>query len=158
MLYTALIVQTIGKCYHLFDHDKSNSQASCHFCSIHCVSLGGPSMLYACGCADSSIHVWSRLPSVSDTPSLSSHMIKTELMRLPHDDHCTLRGHSGPVYGTCFNATGQFLLSASEDNTIRLWDLQKHTCAVCYRGHTYPVWDVAFRYIVAGAEFSSFSF
>ena len=57
-----------------------------------------------------------------------------------------LMGHHGPVYGACFSAKGQYLLSSSEDCTVRLWDVDKRSCVVCYRGHQYPVWNVAFRY------------
>lgn len=29
--------------------------------------------------------------------------------------------------------------------TVRLWDTVTHQCHVVYDGHSYPVWDVAFR-------------
>ena len=102
------------------------------------------SMQYACGFADSSIHLWSRLPNTTSN-SATNHMIRTQPVGLPDSDHHSLIGHSGPVYGTCFNASGEYLLSSSEDNSVRLWDTQTHVCAVNYQGHTYPVWDVSFR-------------
>lgn len=37
-----------------------------------------------------------------------------------------------------------YLLSCSEDGTIRLWSLQTFTCLVGYKGHNYPVWDTQF--------------
>ena len=56
-----------------------------------------------------------------------------------------LRGHRGAVYSVCFNSKGQYLLSSAEDCTVRLWDVDKRSCVVCYHGHQYPVWNVTFR-------------
>ncbi|EDV26865.1 uncharacterized protein TRIADDRAFT_37330 [Trichoplax adhaerens] len=65
-------------------------------------------------------------------------------------------GHSGPVYAVSINPEGTFLLSASEDGTIRLWSLHTFTCIVCFKGHSYPVWDVKFSprgyYFVSGSH------
>lgn len=85
----------------------------------------------------------------------------------------TLLGHSGPVYRVAFSPDRQLLLSCSEDCSskrliklkflsvtlivdylylkpfkiyfpVRLWSLLTWSCVVCYKGHTYPVWDVRF--------------
>lgn len=98
-------------------------------------------MQYACGFADSSLHVWTHLPNSTHS---SCHMSRTTATHPLPSDHQTLVGHSGPVYGVSFNANGSFILSASEDCSVRLWDLQRGACVVSYEGHTYPVWDVAF--------------
>lgn len=49
-----------------------------------------------------------------------------------------------------------YLLSSSEDGTVRLWSLQTFTCLVGYKGHNYPVWDVSFSphgyYFVSGGH------
>ncbi len=59
-----------------------------------------------------------------------------------------------------------YLLSSSEDGTVRLWSLQTFTCLVGYKGHNYPVWDTQFSpfgyYFVSGghdrvARYSRFS-
>lgn len=86
-----------------------------------------------------------------------------------------LLGHGGPVYATSFSPDRNFLLTCSEDATskkkvvwstlrvclfikrsgffflnfvaVRLWSLQTWTNLCCYKGHMFPVWNVAFRYI-----------
>ena len=88
------------------------------------------------------------------------------LIVIPISAHCILRGHTGPVYSTCFTDGGCFLLSASEDTTgellkilfnvfamictlyliVRLWSIRDMECLVCYRGHNYPVWGVSSRW------------
>lgn len=49
-----------------------------------------------------------------------------------------------------------YLLSSSEDGTVRLWSLQTFTCLVGYKGHNYPVWDTQFSpygyYFVSGGH------
>ncbi|KAA0721969.1 TFIID subunit 5 Transcription initiation factor [Triplophysa tibetana] len=67
-----------------------------------------------------------------------------------------LYGHGGPVYGVSFSPDRNYLLSSSEDGTIRLWSLQTFTCLVGYKGHNYPVWDTQFSpfgyYFVSGGH------
>lgn len=56
----------------------------------------------------------------------------------------TLVGHSGPVYSLSFNSDQQWLLSGSEDATVRLWNVNNLDNVVVYKGHQYAVWDVCF--------------
>mmetsp|Transcript_7808 Transcript_7808/g.11827 ORF Transcript_7808/g.11827 Transcript_7808/m.11827 type:complete len:624 (-) Transcript_7808:34-1905(-) len=60
------------------------------------------------------------------------------------DDYTTLIGHSGAVFGLSFSPDSRFLLSGSEDNTVRLWSLESNNNLVAYTSHNYPVWDVDF--------------
>ncbi|KAI9292158.1 WD40 repeat-like protein [Neoconidiobolus thromboides FSU 785] len=55
-----------------------------------------------------------------------------------------LIGHSGPVYGISFSPCSRYLISCSEDGTVRLWNTLTFICLACYRGHNYPIWDVDF--------------
>ncbi|KAG0426796.1 hypothetical protein HPB47_026118 [Ixodes persulcatus] len=55
-----------------------------------------------------------------------------------------LMGHSGPVTAVSFSPDHTYLLSSSEDSTIRLWSLLTWTNVVCYKGHSFPIWDVKF--------------
>ncbi|KAH8305221.1 hypothetical protein KR018_005269 [Drosophila ironensis] len=56
----------------------------------------------------------------------------------------SLTGHQGPVYGCCFNPEDRFLLSCSEDYTVRLWCLLSWKCIVIYTGHLAPVCHVVY--------------
>ncbi|KAI5171798.1 transcription initiation factor TFIID subunit 5 [Nematocida sp. LUAm3] len=53
-----------------------------------------------------------------------------------------LIGHSGPVYGVKFFASKRFLLSCSQDCTVRLWSLDTFSEIAMYKGHYFPVWDI----------------
>ena len=142
---------------HVISHDY-HVTVMCHAVfkkknRVHCAAINSTSKLYACGFSDSSIHLWSQLPPATDhmtshsppppppPPSINSQHFEGK----PRKDHALLLGHHGAVQGACFNADGRFLLSASEDCSLRLWDTLSHSALVSYRGHAYPVWDVAFR-------------
>lgn len=53
-----------------------------------------------------------------------------------------LVGHSGPVYACKFSPDNQFLFSASQDGTVRMWSLCTFSSIVVYKGHYGPVWDL----------------
>ena len=36
---------------------------------------------------------------------------------------CTLAGHSGPVGSAAFSADGKWILSGSEDELVKIWDV-----------------------------------
>ncbi|WFC98899.1 Transcription initiation factor TFIID subunit 5 [Malassezia yamatoensis] len=112
--------------------------------------------LMAAGFEDSYVQVWSlkqeplqelqgdfNLSAIRDRRSLNKH-------REPYP-HSTrkLIGHSAAVYGVAFDPVGgsasspRHLLSASADGTARLWSLDTYSALVAYRGHNYPIWDVA---------------
>ena len=48
-------------------------------------------------------------------------------------DSKMLLGHSGPIYSVAFSSDRQFLVSASEDATIRLWSLVTFTNLIAYK-------------------------
>lgn len=48
-----------------------------------------------------------------------------KLLTLPTLNYkSTLKGHRGSVRQMCFSQDGQFVVSVSEDETVRLWDLR----------------------------------
>ena len=50
-----------------------------------------------------------------------------------------LQAHSGSVYSSAFTHDDKFLLTCSEDTTIRLWDLHLLNNRAIFCGHNYPV-------------------
>ncbi|XP_078421133.1 transcription initiation factor TFIID subunit 5 [Cetorhinus maximus] len=130
------------------------------------VDFTDDSSLIAGGFADSTVRVWSvtpkKLRSVKGATDLSLIDKESEdvLERIMDEktacEFKMLLGHGGPVYGTSFSPDRNYLLSSSEDGTVRLWSLQTFTCLVGYKGHNYPVWDTQFSpygyYFISGGH------
>ncbi|KAF2821770.1 vegetative incompatibility protein HET-E-1 [Ophiobolus disseminans] len=56
----------------------------------------------------------------------------------------TLEGHSSSVSAVAFSPDGQLVASASNDNTVRLWEAATGTCCSTLEGHSDYVRAVAF--------------
>ena len=57
--------------------------------------------------------------------------------------------HNGPVRAVTFSPTGgnsKFVASASDDNTLKIWDAQSRKCTQTLRGHTDTVWSPTFSH------------
>jgi WD40 repeat protein len=55
-----------------------------------------------------------------------------------------LQGHSASVWACAFSPDGAKLLSASADNTLKLWDAASGQCLATLQGHSASVWACAF--------------
>ncbi|XP_070801565.1 transcription initiation factor TFIID subunit 5 [Pituophis catenifer annectens] len=130
------------------------------------VDVTDDSSMIVGGFADSTVRVWSvtpkKLRSVKSATDLSVIDKESDdvLERIMDEKTASelkiLYGHSGPVYGASFSPDRNYLLSCSEDGTIRLWSLLTFSCLVGYKGHNYPVWDTQFSpygyYFVSGGH------
>jgi serine/threonine protein kinase/WD40 repeat protein len=55
-----------------------------------------------------------------------------------------LRGHTANVWKICFSPDGQFLATASSDQSIRIWEVRSRRLLSVLRGHANEVWSLAF--------------
>ena len=58
-------------------------------------------------------------------------------------DNFTLFGHSGPITAFAITPDGQHVLSASEDHTLRVWDLVSGAQSFLLQGHTRQITSIA---------------
>ncbi|KAI8368554.1 WD40-repeat-containing domain protein [Blakeslea trispora] len=104
---------------------------------LNCITISDDTTLVAGGFSESFIKVWSlkgkKLQSKQEAEQ-----------GLEGSDYKKLVSHSGPVYGISFSHDNKYLISCSEDQTVRLWCLETFTNVAVYKSHNYPVWDVDF--------------
>lgn len=62
----------------------------------------------------------------------------------PYSTLLVLSGHTSPVYSAAFSPDGGRIVTASWDNTARIWDANKGVQRVLMRGHTNNIWSAAF--------------
>jgi len=114
-----------------------------------CSEISNDSTLLACGYNDSyiDIHSLSKNPlrKLKNSSELSKIDIKGKDEKF-EDIGETIRliGHSGPVYSIKFCSSNKYLISASQDCTIRLWSLELFKPIAVYKAHVFPIWSVDF--------------
>uniref|UniRef100_A0A6G3MG79 Transcription initiation factor TFIID subunit 5 (Trinotate prediction) n=1 Tax=Henneguya salminicola TaxID=69463 RepID=A0A6G3MG79_HENSL len=112
------------------------------------------SSLLAAGMSNSAIKIWSLtfqklkmykpIEELQKNDKSSFDIYDKVLNERNCPDNCTFEGHSGSVYGLCFNPYNTLLLSGASDGHIRLWQMYTHSCLSLYKGHVSVVWDVQF--------------
>lgn len=103
--------------------------------ALNCSAVSADGAQVVGGFGDSSVRLWDS--RVSGTAGSSAG---AGLGSRP----ARLVGHAGPVYSVHWTRCGRFVLSGSEDSTVRLWSALHRTDIVAYRGHNFPVWSVRF--------------
>ncbi|KAJ8317778.1 hypothetical protein KUTeg_004672 [Tegillarca granosa] len=120
------------------------------------VDISPDKTVLSAGFEDSTVKLWSITPGLIHSKQVqydpSTLFLAADFWDLQEDpdtesktqyrEVAIMRGHNGAVYKTCFTSDSKYLLSSSEDCSVRLWDLETHTNKVCYIGHNYPVWDL----------------
>lgn len=116
---------------------------------LNCLSINNDETMICGGFSDSFIRVWSitgkNLRGITKPRNINGNVDNLDRFREPVGSQCKkLIAHSGPIYSTSFSPDNKYLVSVSEDKTVRLWSLDTFSNVVCYKGHNYPVWDVDF--------------
>jgi transcription initiation factor TFIID subunit 5 len=113
---------------------------------LNCSALSPDGSQVAAGFGDSTLRLWDA--KASGTAGGGAGGFGRPAVRLV--------GHCGPVYSVDWTKCARFVLSGSEDGTVRLWSAVTHADLVAYRGHNYPVWSVGFspldHYFASGSH------
>ena len=73
----------------------------------------------------------------------SPHCSVSSFKPRKHHQGVLLDGHTAPVHAMVWNEDGDFLASASEDKTVRIWDMTMHQVSTLW-GHSKAVRALAF--------------
>jgi len=125
---------------------------------VNSISISNDGSLVSAGLSDSSVRTWDLKAHLKPGEyekfkyqSQQAPMYKRSdypVDSKPSDPtvpgYSKLIGHCGSVYSTHLSHDHQFLLSSSEDATVRLWHMDSKMNFVAYKGHNSPVWSVRF--------------
>lgn len=108
-----------------------------HTNSIYTLALTLDGQTLVSGGRDATLHVW-------DLNTLSNYSSRSPTHRVIGDGLMyTLSGHSDSINAVAISSNGQLLVSGSEDNTIKLWNLHTQECLATLEGHEAEVKAVA---------------
>lgn len=125
---------------------------------VNCVTLSHDGRLLAIGCQSSDIVVCSIDPSKAlysmkpakhlrhllsnvSMNSSSDHILNTASAMEPSNER-VLIGHTATIFALAFEPNQQtYLLSGSQDCTLRLWHLSTWSCLIVYKLHHLPILD-----------------
>ena len=108
-----------------------------HTGSIYALCLSPDGQILVSGGRDTSLKVWNlHAASNYNSTSPTSRIIGDGLLH-------ALTGHSESINCVSISPDGKMLVSGSEDNTIKLWDLDTGECLASLAGHEAGVKSVA---------------
>jgi len=116
---------------------------------LTCSEISDDSLFLACGYSDSYIDIHSLTSESLLHLKTSSELSKMDLRGKDEkfDDAGLVKrliGHSGAIYSIKFSPCSKFLISASQDCTVRLWSLEIFKTIAIYKAHVFPIWTVDF--------------
>lgn len=130
--------------------------------NLTCAEISNDVAFLACGYADSYIDIHSLTKAPLKELLSSTDLGKMDIKGKDEKYNMVgsvkrLIGHSGPVFSLKFNSSSTFLVSASQDCTVRLWSLDLFKCVAVYKAHAFPIWalDFApndFHFVSGGAD------
>ncbi|KCZ77530.1 hypothetical protein H311_01457, partial [Anncaliia algerae PRA109] len=108
---------------------------------LTCSELSDDLKILALGFKNSRIEIHS-LDGPLKKLKKSSELEKTEQKEMFEETNKEkLIGHQGPVYSIKFYKSNKFMLTSSQDNTVRLWSLELFSLIAVYKA-AFPIWSV----------------
>lgn len=114
------------------------TQVTAHRAMIWFLTFSPDGALLATGNSDNSVQLWSVAELLG-----AAEQGGTYAGTLPHSTY-TLTGHTGRINWLSFSPNGRWLVSGSNDQTVRLWAVPQGTLYATWQAHTDGVGSVVF--------------
>lgn len=88
----------------------------------------------------------SRLLAIEALQKAYTREAENALRRSFDSRQIKLSGHTRPVTNLVFSSDGNLLASASEDQSIRIWDMKDGRCLMIFNGHTNAIKSINFNH------------
>jgi len=114
------------KLWNIKDDDTKLLESLDQSSRVRCLTFSPDSRFLICGCNDHKLRIWRR-----------NSRNKWTLYKI-------LSGHENWIWSVAFDPNGLILASASEDKTIRFWDINTWSSTKIVEGHTNMIYSTAF--------------